>query len=128
MKSVKPGRGTSGMNFLGSVFAIVFGIIWILATISAGAPFFFPLFGLCFIGMAVVQAVYSYKNATGKNRYSAFDIVDEGEEPDPLDHRYGAARPAATWARSIGGFCPYCGQPTKSNFEYCRSCGKRLPD
>ena len=83
MKSIKPGRGPSMMNAVGSLIGIVFGIIWTCAAASMGAPGFFPLFGLVFIGIGVVNAIYSFKNATGDNRYSAYDIVDEDEEPAP---------------------------------------------
>ena len=89
MKSVKPGRGPSGMKFIGSVFAIVFGIFWTIMAARMGAPAFFPIFGVIFIIMGIVQAAYNYRNATGKNRYSSFDITDEGEEPDPLEQRFG---------------------------------------
>ena len=46
-------------------------------------------FGLVFIGMAIYAAVYNHHNATSKDRYSFFDIVDEDEEADPLNERYG---------------------------------------
>ena len=52
MKSVKPGRGPSGMNFIGSVIAIVFGIFWTIMAARMGAPAFFPIFGVIFIIMA----------------------------------------------------------------------------
>ena len=42
MKSVKPGRGPSGMNFIGSVIAIVFGIFWTIMAARMGAPAFSP--------------------------------------------------------------------------------------
>lgn len=89
MKSVKPGRGPSMMGGVASVFAVVFGIIWMCGAASMGAPGFFLLFGVAFIGIGVVNAVYSFKNAAGENRYSAYDIVDSDEEPDPLDERFG---------------------------------------
>ena len=85
MKSIKPGRRRSRYNAVGAVIGIVFGIIWTIAALSMGAPFFFPLFGLVFIGMGVYNAVYNYRNATSENRYSEFDITDENEEPDPLN-------------------------------------------
>ena len=74
MKSVKPGRGPSMMGGVASVFAVVFGIIWMCGAASMGAPGFFLLFGVAFIGIGVVNAVYSFKNAAGENRYSAYDI------------------------------------------------------
>ncbi len=94
MKSIKPGRRRSRYNAVGAVIGIVFGIIWTIAALSMGAPFFFPLFGLVFIGMGVYNAVYNYRNATSENRYSEFDITDENEEPDPLNERYGARKSA----------------------------------
>ena len=95
MKSVKPGRGPSMMGGIGSILAAVFGLIWTCGAASMGAPGFFLLFGVVFIGIGVVNAVYSFKNATGENRYSDFDIVDSHEEPDPLNERFGRQPDAA---------------------------------
>lgn len=133
MKSVKPGRGPSFLNVVGGIVSIVFGIIWTLAAASMGAPFFFPLFGVVFIAVGIINTAYHFKNATGKERYSAFDIVDGDEEPDPLNARYG------TVTRSYGedgkkelptqyatAYCPYCGKPTQQDHAYCRACGKAL--
>ena len=133
MKSVKPGRGPSAMGAVGSLFAAVFGIIWTIAAASLGAPVFFCLFGVVFVILGIVQAVYHFKNATGENRYSAFDIVDSGEEPDPLDRRFRpesgpAAAPAEDGESGEFRFCPYCGARLGSGFTFCGKCGKRLPE
>lgn len=130
MKSIKPGRGPSMMGGVGGIFAAIFGIIWMAAAVGMGAPPVFPLFGLVFIGMAVAGAVYNFKNATGKNRYSAFDIVDEHEEPDPLNVRFGADQPAShdEPASNAFAFCPYCGMELDEDFAFCPRCGKQLPD
>ncbi len=127
MKSVKPGRGPSGMSAIGAVIGIVFGIFWTITAISMGAPFMFPLFGVLFILIGIVNAVYHYKNATGENRYSVYDITDESEEPDPLNVRFGQQHQtyrSGTTAR----FCPYCGRNANADYEFCPGCGKRLPD
>ena len=128
MKSIKPGRGPS---FLGGIVSIVvglFGIVWTVVASGMGGGIF-ALFGVLFITVAVVTAVYNFKNATGKNRYSAFDITDGDEEPDPLNERFG--RETSDSVRSIGDqenvFCPYCGNKVEDGFEYCNKCGKRLP-
>ena len=127
MRSVKPGRGPSMMGGIGAVIAIVFGIVWTLSAAQMGAPGFFPLFGVLFILVGVVQAVYNFKNAGSKNRFSAFDITEEGEEPDPLNGRFGSAS-APTDARSAEThFCPYCGAPVQNDFAFCRKCGRELP-
>ena len=131
MKSIKPGRAKSAMGMFGSIASIVVGIIWTIVAINMGAPVFFPLFGLVFIIIGIVQAVYNYRNATGKNRYSSFDITDEGEEPDPLEQRFGGNECRDDTAQkssfTAASFCPYCGKGVDGDFEYCPKCGKRLP-
>lgn len=118
------------MGFIGSVVVVIFGIFWTVMAASMGAPAFFPIFGVLFVILGIMQAVYNYRNATGKNRYSSFDITDDGEEPDPLEQRFGARRGDDT-AREGGftasSFCPYCGTGVDGGFEYCPRCGKRLP-
>ncbi|WP_297989720.1 zinc-ribbon domain-containing protein [Anoxybacillus sp.] len=124
MKSIKPGRGPSMQGFVGSLFSIIFGIFWTFMTfsITKDSPFpgtqIFPLFGLIFVGLGIFQAVYHYKNATGKERMSIVDIVDEHEEKDPLNERFG---------RSEGKkYCSSCGTNIQADFRFCPSCGKEL--
>ena len=129
MKSVKPGRGPSAMGAVGSVIVVIFGIFWTITAASMGAPPLFPLFGVLFVILGIVQAVYNFKNATGENRYSSFDIVEDGEEPDPLDQRFGNAPQSAPNPDSGDfHFCPYCGARLGAEFSYCGKCGKKLPD
>ena len=127
MKSIKPGRGPSAMGALGGIFAAVFGVIWTIAAVGMGAPWFFGLFGVCFVAMAIAGVVYNYKNATGKNRYSAFDIVDEHEESDPFNERFGYSNETAETGGGESNFCPYCGAAAGPEFEFCNKCGKKLP-
>ena len=133
MKSIKPGRGPSMMGGFGSVFGIIFGIFWTVLAASMTQGFgpvgiIFPLFGVLFIIIGLCNAVYNFKNATGKNRYSEFDITDDTEEPDPLN-RYFGDKPENTLDTHSSGssFCPYCGAPVQSDFAFCRKCGKALP-
>ena len=129
MRSIKPGRGQSGIGAVVSIVIAIFGVIWTIVAIQAGAPFFFPLFGIVFIVLAVVQGLYQFRNATGKNRYSEFDITEDGEEPDPLNERFGIpADQEANRPGSSAAFCPYCGAKAQGDFEYCPKCGKKLPD
>lgn len=127
MKSIKPGRGPSMMGGLGSIFAGVFGVIWTMAAVQMGAGIF-ALFGVVFIVFAVLQAVYQFKNATGENRYSEFDITEDGEEPDPLEKRMAPPSSPAEENKEPGGnFCPYCGAPAEKDYDFCHRCGKKLP-
>ena len=127
MKSIKPGRGPSMMGGISSIFVALFGVFWTMAAVSMGAGFM-GIFGIIFIAMAVVSAVYNFKNATGKNRYSSFDITEDGEEPDPWNERFGERRDY-TQPSPTGGsrFCPYCGARAEGDFAYCNKCGKKLP-
>ena len=133
MKSIKRGRGSSMMNGMGSLFVSVFGVIWTIAAASMGAPWFFPLFGVCFTVYGIVITVYNFKNATGKQRYSEYDIVDGEEKPDPLNQRYGSSLNDAFFDKTntdstSAAFCPYCGAKANKDFDFCPKCGKKLPD
>ena len=55
-------------------------------------------------------------NAAGaKNRLSNFDITDDGEEPDPLNQRFGNQR-----------FCAQCGERLPENAKFCPACGEKI--
>ncbi|KQC46528.1 hypothetical protein AP057_06220 [Geobacillus sp. Sah69] len=123
MKSIKPGRGPSMQGLFGSIAAVLFGIFWMVMTfsITADSPFpaarFFPFFGLVVIAIGVFQAIYHYKNATGKQRMSLLDIVVSEKEPDPLNVRFGGEE-------KTNKYCPYCGEHVQRDFQFCPRCGK----
>ena len=129
MKSVKPGRGPSMMGGISSILVAIFAVVWTIGAVSMGAGGLFAIFGLVFIAMAIVSAVYNFKNATSKNRYSAFDITDDNEEPDPLNQRFGEKRESmqSTLYSHESKYCPYCGTKAENDFLYCNNCGKKLP-
>lgn len=130
MKSIKPGRGPSMMSGIIGIGVALFGVLWTILAASSGGGLF-ALFGVIFVIIAVVQVVYNLKNATGKNRYSSFDITDEDEEPDPFNERYGnsffSRNNRYSYTKSEQNYCPYCGARVKEDFEFCQSCGKKLP-
>ena len=128
MKSVKPGRGPSMMSGISGIFVAIFGVIGIAVAVNIGAPFFFPLFGVVFVILAVVQVIYDFQNATGKNRHSVFDIVDENEEPDPWAPDCNPPSSPAPAQPAAARYCPYCGAPTEDGFSFCTKCGKKLPE
>ncbi|ANB60210.1 zinc-ribbon domain protein [Anoxybacillus amylolyticus] len=132
---MKPGRGPSFQGVAGSIVAIVFGVFWTVMafSITNESPFpvtkVFPFFGLIFIGLGIFQAIYHYKNATGKNRMSVIDIVDSKEEPDPLNARFGRNPSSAEKMEASGEnrhYCPYCDQQVQNDFAFCPACGKRI--
>ena len=115
---------------MGGVMSIavgLFGVFWTIMAAAIGGGFM-AVFGIIFIGVAVVSAVYNFKNATGQNRYSEYDIVDHTEEADPLNEYFGAAVQAVPRTeRTESAFCPYCGTPVQTDFAFCNKCGKKLP-
>jgi hypothetical protein len=141
------------MSAFGSAAAAIFGVFWTMAAMSMGAPLFFALFGVIFVALGIGQTIYNYKNATSKNRYSAFDITDGKEEPDPLNQYFGgreeneptesgasasteymgqsgqggATAEQAPQNNSSTAFCPYCGASVDGEFSFCPKCGKKLP-
>ena len=134
LRSIKPGRGPSMMGAFGGIIAVIFGIFWTITAASMGAPPIFPLFGVLFIAIAVVNIIYNYKNAIGKNRMSIYDITDENEEPDPLNKYIGYDRNDRDYTREVSDeneymrFCPYCGEPLKKDYVYCPKCGRHIRD
>lgn len=127
MKSIKPGRGPSLLSGVVAIAMALFGVIWMIGAASMGAPALFPLFGLLFVGVAIAMGVYNLRNATGKNRYSSFDITDGQEEPDPLQARFGGPTDEAPPEGQGGRFCPYCGARAEETYAFCNHCGKKLP-
>ena len=126
MKSIKPGRGPSLMNGVVGIFMILFGIIWIVYSVESGIEF--VLFGVVWTGIVIAQTIYSFKNATGRNRYSQYDITDESEEMDPFNERFGNPHRYNEQNDMFESrFCPYCGAPAAMDFEYCNNCGRKLP-
>ena len=124
MKSIKPGRGPSMMSGVVGIFMVCFGILW--TVFAAMANPFFALFGVLWTCIVIGITVHNFKNATGKNRYSAYDIVDDAEEPDPFEERFGKKKPQAVSGAECR-FCPYCGTAVGEDYQFCQSCGKKLP-
>ena len=116
MKSIKPGRGPSAVSGIAAIGAAAFGVFWIIMASSIGGGFMAP-FGIIFVVLAIVLAVYSFRNATAKNRYSVIDIVDDSEEPDPLNQRHADQK-----------FCAHCGKRLPENANFCPSCGEKILD
>lgn len=104
----------------------LFGVFWTVMAIFMGAWFMAP-FGIIFVVIAIIQVVYNFRNATGKNRYSEYDITDENEEPDPWDERFGEKRNEAVQDKLKGRYCPYCGSKAEGDYNFCADCGRELP-
>lgn len=51
-------------SMIGGVIMVVFGIFWTATASSMGAPGFFPLFGLVFIGAAIFSIIHGTTRAS----------------------------------------------------------------
>ena len=113
--------------------AILFCIFWIYMAVRMGAPWFFVLFGIGFLGLLIYVIV---RNCSGQSHTSS----DFPEEPDDafaeepadeaemdfdkdLDEELGA--PAGRGPVQTG-VCPFCGGPVTSENHFCESCGRKL--
>ncbi len=144
MKSIKPGRGPSGMGVAGSVIGILFGIVWMIAATSIArsarefssvmpiggpaeiASFVIPFFGVLFIGAGILSAVYHYRNYRGRDRYSIVDIVDSKEEGDPAAYHANKETVHSESRHTAGKFCTECGHRLDGDFVFCPGCGRDL--
>ncbi|MCK5812131.1 MAG: zinc ribbon domain-containing protein [Clostridiales bacterium] len=138
MKSIKPGRGPSGIKLMGAMGAVAFGILWTFMAvfITSGAPspikYIFPLFGVIFVFIGIFQVIYHLKNLKGKERFSLYDIVDSKEEDDTTnrwitnDAVMGDNEPNINSNKHDYSFCPYCKHELDNDDKYCPNCGREL--
>ncbi len=144
MKSIKPGRGPSGMGLIGSIIAVVFGVLTLIIALnlsgsvnefsSYGMGFrpvdtafsIMPLFVVLFIVAAIAGAIYNYRNYKGKDRYSIVDIVDSKEEGDPAGIPESDNGESADRSNPNGNFCTDCGYKLAQSFKFCPGCGRNL--
>lgn len=62
-------------SMIGGIIAIVFGIFWIGMASSMGAPGFFPLFGLVFVGIAAFSMINgTVKAGTYRNEQGSYEV------------------------------------------------------
>lgn len=126
MRSIKPGRGPSLGGAVAGIAVAIGGVCWIVFAGSMGAPLPFLAFGVVFVLMAVGGSIYNFYNAGAKNRFSAFDITEEGEEVDPLERKRPAASGGLPGRKHPGEFCPFCGKPAERDHDFCPHCGKDI--
>ena len=137
MKSIKRGRASSlTSGIVGIAMSIAFFGIATQVSSDFGEFAFVPMImGLIVLGLSIGEII----GATRKNRFSEYDITDDGEEPDPLNQYYGGqAQPTQNWQSPTSApaqsdtaaqsYCPYCGTRIEQGYAYCPSCGKRLPE
>ena len=76
-RSLPSGAGSA----FGGVFAAVFGVIWIGAAGSLGAPAPFVLFGVVFVGFAIFNAV---NGASKANAHQSAEALHQGQRAEMI--------------------------------------------
>ena len=112
--AVNVGKGVFAVIF------ILFGVVWISTclTMPSGGGSLFAVFGLLVIAMGLYSLLRGPRAKAGfgtgaMDRHDPADLPESRFQPPRQD---GVAN----------GFCPYCGSPLESDFQYCGVCGRRL--
>ena len=124
--------GTSGSNPISDVLlGIVVGFIGFIVLIAglAASPDLPPQ-------TIYIQQPHGYRSfppqfeaRASEQPVARFHGTPSETRPDPQSLE--GARASAAFIEGTQSlttaFCPYCGAPGKSEFRYCRSCGKEMP-
>ena len=80
-----PTKNTAMGARIGSVVAVLFGVFWIVQAVQMGAPMFFPLFGVFFIGFAIFVTTKASQKANEYERARARYDAERRAVQDQLD-------------------------------------------
>ena len=98
------------------IYGVVFSVVWNILAAGMGANFML-LFGIPFLILMVYRLYVCIQVAKE-------DKKPQSKELDPWE------RPAISEPQPTGSgknaFCPYCGTPVQSAFQFCPQCGRRL--
>ena len=118
MKSIKQGRAGS---LLGGIFGLIFAIVTAAMAVNAGrsnAGVLFVLVPALMSLMGLIASIFAIANALAKKRFSVMDILEDGEEDDPLNERFDE--------KTL--YCPHCGEKIRADFAFCPECGGKTHD
>ena len=111
----KERKAGKAMSIGGSIYAIVFMVIWCAIAAASGA-WFMLIFGLPMLGFVIFRLVVLIK----KSRQKPEDPWEQAERP----RQSGSY---TTFTDHAGdSFCPFCGAEIKGSFTFCPKCGRRL--
>ena len=102
-------------SLFGSIFAIAFAIVWM--TIAGKIAKFMIIFGIIFIGIAIVnivKVISIYKKRTNFNSNEFNEITYNAYE----QFEEHTSKPVAS--------CPFCRTTVSVTDCYCKNCGTKL--
>lgn len=106
----KAGRA---MSIGGSIYAIIFIVIWCAIAIGMGA-WFMLIFGLPMLGFAIFRLAVMLQKSKKKPQ-DPWEQAEQSREPR-----------TAAQGTANSKFCPYCGNELGEVFAFCPKCGRRL--
>lgn len=98
-----------------TVFAIVFILFWCLNAMAIGGGIML-IFGLPMLGFMIFRLVVLLKKSKAEKQPK-----EPWEQPSSRHTTYTEQRDTG----NEDAFCPYCGAPVQSTFEFCPKCGRR---
>ena len=108
-KERKAGRA---VGIGGSIYGIVFMVIWCGIAAAMGAGFML-IFGLPMLGFMIFRTVVMVKKSKAEKEKEPWEQPDSPRDPCESRTRQD-------------GFCPYCGRQLSDDFTFCPACGRRL--
>lgn len=106
-------KAGKAMGIAGSIYGIVFIVIWCAVAAGMGA-WFMLIFGLPMLGFMIFRLTVMLQKSKKK----------------PQDPWNQTSQPREHWTSSPkpnrDKFCPYCSKELKEEFVFCPTCGRRL--
>lgn len=135
--SSQNGNKTPKESFIFSIFTVLFMLYWTASAIKSGAPIIFWAFGLLGLYTTVRGAINQYRKLKNSKNYSQYGQYTNTDSMEPWDKNFRLdaqhdADAYITESYSVPGtsanFCPYCGQQVNPDHDFCKNCGRQLPD
>lgn len=124
-----------------SLFTVLFMVYWTYSAIAGGAPVILWAFGGLGLYTTVrntINTYKKYKNSKNDGQYIQYTDYSQPESSDPWDknfrmenQQYGGEPYIAESYPAPGtsaNFCPYCGVQVEPHHDFCKNCGRQLPD
>ena len=97
----------------GSIYGIVFMVIWCGLAVAMGA-WFMLIFGVPMLGFMIFRTVAIVQKSKAEKQKEPWEQPDRSQSS------------CETHRTHQDGFCPYCGRQLSEDFTFCPACGRRL--
>ena len=108
----KERKAGKALGIGGSIYAIVFMVVWCGIAAAMGA-WFMLIFGIPMLGFMIFRLAVMIQKSKEKPK-------------DPWEQAYQPRQSCPSDPDREDGFCPYCGEKVEGQFTFCPKCGRRL--